>query len=472
MKTHKESKMEKENQIFTEFKETNERNNFDFALKHAHKMNVNEHENKCRNKEDFNEEAEIKSNKNKETDSKNNLKPVFALKKAQIENEKNDLPTQRAQSEQPKVQFQNFIGQNHVSPINELKENFNGSSIYQYLPINQQIPGQFHNPQNILVQNPYFTNTMPGFYPNLQNYMMHPYSQTGGAQFTNTNAQKNSSKPSNSIPKESQIQKFKEWTSQTKNQATGLEFYFSKKGCLFYNQSIRISIKQGKCFKEEVRPHLKFFLLFENISTSDFENMGIKLTTTCENYTLMANCKKLSQTMNPQSDQKLAFVIFPNKFPVDELFLQVKFESKEGKTTSFKNDFKVQVKIPFNKFLRFKNSQKLAENEINWKNEARVSKNFIYDEKLLRFPDELTSIFQGVNKFKIEKEGKIINVFRGIFYFLIDPKFKEFYFEAEFDEKYKKMSFSIGFLENQGNLELGLLKIVAEELENELKRKV
>ena len=234
-------------------------------------------------------------------------KPSFVSKKCQ------PFPKKSSESIDPKP-LEPVQPVQSVQPVQAVHSY--GSSIYQCLPF-QTLPPQpnifvpqfhstsplFYHPQ----QNP--INQPPLNYPNLQNYL-HPFSQTT----PNTIP-----KPPSNAPKAEQIRNFKKWTSEVRNRASGLEFYFDSKGCIFLNDNIKLTIKQGRCFQEESRPHLKFILILTNQTSSPLTSLSASLSNSSTNYTLLANTKKLTTTLNPNDSQSISFAIFPTTLPIKSI---------------------------------------------------------------------------------------------------------------------------------------------------------
>lgn len=442
-------------------------NKFDFAEKHAHPQNMNQ-EKKRLTKPDFAKKSKDHlTEKMKEANIQDNDCEVINLKNISKQNE-NNQPSQ---------------------------------SIYQFLPM-------FPMPSNIYQTREGFYTCFPGFlgqnqnlmngekekesddhknkvnfnqtstqsaFPHLQNFMRNSTSQNPiscqksilkPTKFESTNQQ-------TAILHENKekIEQFKNWTKENKNIANGLEFFFDKKAYIYNSQILCIQIRQGKCFLEEEKPHLKFFLVFKNLSRNKFTNMSIKLSTTSKNYTLMANLKRLESILETLSEQKLSFVIFPNELPVDELKLSVQFETTDSENGDKlkKVDLSLKISIPFNKFLKFKACEKINEKNFSDEKMSSMRKTVFYDQKLIRFPDEICSLFVGVKKVKTEREKKFINVYKGRFYFLLDLKMREFLFEAVFSEKKSTIDFSISsnFIEN--GFQDDFQAVIVNEMETMLK---
>lgn len=361
--------------------------------------------------------------------------------------------------------------------------------IYQYMPFHPHTmpypayppymgfmestmsPPQPLGPLNLNLQPP-----APGQYPNLQHFMTAPPNLINKATESVKEERENvpnalPTKPTQlqslckTVPRED-AQRFKDWTAATKNRASGLEFYFDKKGILFRNAVFSVHIRTKGCFKDEVRPHARFVLTFHNLTDAPLTHFTAKLSTASPNYVLLANYKKLGATLTPSVNQNLAFAIFPKTVPVDGLKLNVRFERPGDAGASKKHDLITNIVIPFHKFLRFSAP---ADGHTHLQPEGvRAEKTVRYSAALLRYPDEIMHLFSGIQKVKTETQGQVRVAYLGRMHSLFDPKCEEMEFEAEIDEKTQSVRLTVRSAESATQQQTQLVRSLAEQLALEL----
>lgn len=293
-------------------------------------------------------------------------------------------------------------------------------------------------------------------YPALQYFLTAPQPM---AHKTDENTQTSDQKLQTALKKASkdEIDKFKAFTANSRNQSDGIEFFFDKRGCLYSSPQLRVLIKQVACFQEEPTPHVRFALTFQNATFAPLNHFHAKIGTTSTNYTLIANSKKLSDVLEPGTDQRLGFALFPVDFPVDGLKLSVSFNWTDKQGKSKRSDLALSLPIPFHKFLKF--SRWTSESAKFDRIEERSLK---YSEKLLRCPDELLSLLPGIEKTAVDQK----TLYRGSVQCIVDASLSKLAFEAELSSKTRQMRFALRF-KDEGAAVRELASKVADQLLSE-----
>jgi hypothetical protein len=369
-----------------------------------------------------------------------------------------------------------FEEQSQAAPVHETKAPLQGhqnqpSGIYQYMPfypppMQQQIPSpylgytcphplQFQSPLSQINQNVDPNILLHSHhYPNLQGFMTMPATFQPPHTFTNaTSGQENHARPFSQAPKsqtqtlgksvsKNEAQAFKHWTAETKNRASGLEFFFDRKATLYRNASISIGIKQNGCFKDESRPHARFVLTFNNLTEKPLTHFKAVLSTKSQAYVLMANAKKLESQLRPSVEQKMAFVVFPKAFTVEGLKLMVQFEGPSEVGALKRHELVTNVTIPVHKLLKFGSIDGVDYSPRNLGG-IKSEKTTTYSNTLIRYPDEIMNLFAGIQKNKTETDGVPRVFYTGKIRSLVDPANEEMLFEAEVTERMQTVRFAV-----------------------------
>jgi hypothetical protein len=225
------------------------------------------------------------------------------------------------------------------------------------------------------------------------------------------------------------------------NQNSG-NFLTDKQGTLFENAHMRVRIRQARPFKDQTEPHLKFYLTFRNTSMSNISGLSCGFKGQSSHCNLMVNTKKLASSIPATSEASLAFVIFPLQYPFEEPKLNVRYNIDDGGRLQTISET-IKIDIPFNKFIRFVPiGQSLPFDDLPSKAGTLTRKVHLPGKHLAPLRD-LPAFFPNVMDSTRQTQTPSHQIYKGIFYFILNTDQREYSFQANFDVASRMLQLSL-----------------------------
>jgi hypothetical protein len=262
-------------------------------------------------------------------------------------------------------------------------------------------------------------------------------------------------------------------SSLTKNYIPS--FYVDRKGVLFTNSTMNVIIRQAKPFEDQIGPHLKFYLTFQNQTENLITNFNCSFKGQSKHYNLMVNSKKLAKEIGPGSEISLAFAIFPNQFPFEQPNLKMNYQiANPNRSDTIEES--IPINIPFNKFIKFVPQNSTNSTEFALGSNNVISKTFQFSRKILPSLTDLSRLFTNLTLQNL-RNSKSSNsqVFSGVFFFLLNSEQREYHLELHASEQSNQMKILLksDYVSGSGKDEIQdqYLPIMADQFEELMKQK-